>query len=252
MSFKEWLYSSYPNPHIDGQYGLLHIITMFLIVASVILATIFLKKKSEKTKRIFLLVITAVILFFEIARRIINFCKGADFTVNSVLHILLPRPGCAISCWLVILAVIVNKKFFYNFASIISIICAVIFFAYPGVGFNNEYILFENLYSIITHSLFFTVAICFITLKFTDFKYKGAWKELICLAVMIVYVWLESQILKIESDPFYCLPGNDIQEIVSLAYGAFITIYLIFVAIYFNIFYLIGDRKNIFKKRNKK
>ena len=252
MSFKEWLFSLYPNPHIDGQYGLLHIITMVFIAALVVVSTLLLKKKSEKTKRIFLCILAAIILTFEIARRVINFCKGSDFTVNSVLHILLPRPGCAISCWLVILAVIINKKFFYNFASIISIICAAIFFAYPGVGFNNEYILFENLYSIITHSLFFAVSICFITLNFTDFKYKDAWKELICLAVMIIYVWFESQILKIEADPFYCLPGNDIQEIVSLAYGAFITIYLIFVTLYFNLFYLIGDRKNVFKKRFKK
>ena len=76
---------------------------------------------------------------------------------------LLPRPGCAISVWLVMLAPIINKKGFYNFASIISILCAVIFFAYPGAGFLHKYILFEDLYSIITHSLFFIGSFLIVT-----------------------------------------------------------------------------------------
>lgn len=249
MKFIDWLYSTYPNPKIEGQFGLLHILTMIAIVAVVVVATILLKNKSEKAKRIFMFVLASILLFFEISRRVINLCKATEFTFNSVMHTLLPRPGCAISCWLVILAVFINKKFFYNFASIISIICAVIFFAYPGVGFNNELILFENLYSIVSHSVFFAGAILFITLKFTDFKYKEAWKELICLLVMIVYVVLEVVVLKIESDPFYCLPGSDIQEIVGFGYGLFLTIYCAFVAIYVNLYYLIGDRKAIFKKK---
>ena len=249
MNFIDWINSAYPNPHIDGQYGLLHIITMLLIAAVIITSTLLLKNKSEKNKRIFLIIIACIILFFEIARRVINFCKTTDYSFNNILRILLPRPGCAISCWLVIISVFVNKKFFYNFTSIIGLLCAVIFFAYPGVGFNNQFILFENLYSIVTHSLFLIASICLITLKFTDFKYKNIWKELVCLAVMLVYIFLEIYVLKIESDPFYFMPGNDIQEIVGFAYEIFLLIYLAFVAIYFNLFYLIGDRKNLFKKK---
>ena len=32
MSFLDWLYSRYPNPHIDGAWGLPHIITLVLVV----------------------------------------------------------------------------------------------------------------------------------------------------------------------------------------------------------------------------
>ena len=249
MSFKEWLFSLYPNPHIDGQYGLLHIITMVFIAALVVVSTLLLKKKSEKTKRIFLCILAAIILTFEIARRVINFCKGSDFTVNSVLHILLPRPGCAISCWLVIIATFINKKFFYNFASIIGIICGIIFFAYPGAGYNNKFILFENLYSIVTHTLFFTTSICFITYRFTDFKYKKMWKELICLSVLIIYIFMEIYVLKIEYDPFYFMPNNDVQEIIGFSYNLYLPLYIVFMFIYINIFYLIPCIKNRIKTK---
>jgi len=251
MRFIEWLYSSYPNPHVDGQWGALHIITLILCLAIVVTSTLLLRNKSSKARRIFLWVLAAVIIIFEVARRVINLCKTTDYSTNNILRILLPRPGCAISCWLVVIATIVNKKFMYNFASIIGIICAVIFFAYPGVGFNNEYILFENLYSIVTHSLFLVLCICFITLRFTDFRYKNCWKEGVCLLVMAVYVVLEMFVLKIESDPFYFMPGNDVQEIVGLGYGIFVTLYVAFLLLYFNVFYLINDRKLVFKKKSK-
>jgi len=251
MKFIEWLYSSYPNPHVDGQYGLGHILTMVCIAIFIVLTTIFLKKKSQNSKRIVLFVLATLIFIFEVARRVINLCKTTDYSLNNVLRILLPRPGCAISCWLVMASVIVNKRFLYCFTSIVAMLSGLIFFVYPGVGYNNQYILFENLYSIVTHALLFTSAICFITYGFADFKYKTIWKELICFAVMLVYVFLEIYVLKIESDPFYFMPGNDVQEIVGLSYGLFLPIYIIFVVIYFNIFYLIGDRKTVFKRKKK-
>ena len=213
MSFLEWLYSSYPNPHINGEWGLLHIMVLVLSIAFIICSSILLKNKSAKTKRIVIGIMAAIILLFEITRRVVNLIKTTDYSMNNTLRILLPRPGCAISCWLVMLATIINKKFFYNFASIIGILSGIVFFAYPGAGFNNEFILFENLYSIVTHSLFFIMSICFISYKFTDFKYKKSWKEGICFGILFIYVLLEIFVLKIESDPFYFMPNNDIQEI---------------------------------------
>ena len=248
MKFIDWLYSTYPNPKIEGEWGTLHIITLVAIIAMIVASSLLLKNKSDKTKRIVLWVMCGIIIFFEVARRVINLCKTTDYSVLNIFKILLPRPGCAISDWLVVIALIVNKKFFYNFASIVSILCGTIFFAYPGAGFNNEIILFENLYSIVAHAMFYIVAICFITYKFTDFKYKNCWKELICFAVLIVYTFLEIY-FKIESDPFYFVANNDIQDIVGMAYSLYLPMYLIFICVYVNLYYLIGDRKNIFKRR---
>ena len=78
------------------------------------------------------------------------------------------------------------------------------------------------------------------------------WKELICLAVVYLYAFLEIFVLKIEGDPLYFMPGGDIQEILGLTSGVlYILIYIVFVTIYANTFYLINDRKTVFKKRKK-
>lgn len=247
MSFKDWLFSSYENPSINGQWGWLHILTLVICIGIIVAISLLMRGKSTKTKKIVLYVIAGLILFFELARRIINFSKNTDWSANNICYILMPRPWCAISCWVLMASVILNKTFFYNFASTTSLICTLIFFAYPGVGFNNQYILFENLYSIVTHSLILIMSILLITLKFTKFEYKTIWKEAICFAVLLLYVFFEIYVLKIEADPMYFMPGNDVMDILSLSYGAFLPLYILFMFIYFNIFYLIDDRKSVKK-----
>ena len=253
MSFSDWIYSSYPNPGINGQWGLLHIIVLVLCIALIVAFALIFRKRSLRTRRIVIWVLVGLILFFEIARRVINLIKlngGGNF--GDYLYCLLPRPWCAIACWSLIIATIFNKKFLYNFASMTALLCALIFFAYPGVGFNNQYILFENLYSIATHSLLLVASITLITLKFTKFEYKTIWKEGICLAVILAYVFLEIYGLKIESDPMYFMPGNDVMEILGVNYPVYLVIYIVYIIIYFNIFYLIDDRKNVFQRRKNK
>ena len=112
MTLKQWLYSSYPNPYKDGHFGLLHILTLVFIAAFVVVSTMFLRKSDAKSKRRVLFVLAIILIFFEVARRVINLCKTPDMNSNQLLKTLLPRPGCAISVWLVFIAVIVNKKFF--------------------------------------------------------------------------------------------------------------------------------------------
>ena len=250
MKFIEWIYSTYPNPYKDGHYGLLHILSLVLIAVFVIASTIILRNRSNKTKRGVLFVLALILIDFELARRVINLCKTSNLDLNLVLKILLPRPGCAISCWLVVIAVLVNKKQVYNLASLVSVLCGAIFFVYPGAGYNNEYILFENLYSIVTHVVFFTTAICFITYGFVDFKYKNIWKDLIGLAIVVVYAFLEIYLLKIEPDPFYFMPNNDVQEIIGMGYNLYLPFYLAFVVVYVNLYYFIESIKAKKSKKN--
>ena len=210
-----------------------------------------MKKKDDKTKRTVLFVIAGILLFFEITRRIINMTNPVTFTKYNILWVLLPRPGCAISVWLIILSPFINKKWFYNFASMISILCSVIFFAYPGAGFLNEYILFENLYSIVTHSLFFVGAFLILTLNLASFNYKNVKNELISLGGLIVYCFLEMAVLTknangdpLEADPFYMMPNNEVQEIVGLDYPVFLILYILFIAAYLSAYYFF-NRKNV-------
>lgn len=257
MTFIQWIYSSYPNPSISGQWGMLHIGVLVLSIAITVALSILFRGKSsndskEKARKIVIWTLVGLIFTFELLRRIINLCKTTDYSLNNMLYILLPRPWCAISCWLLIASVFVRKKFFYNLASMSALLCAIIFFAYPSAGVNNQYILFENLYSISTHALLLITSICLITLRFTDFRYKTIWKELYGLAIIYAYGILEINVLDISTDPLYFMEGNEVQEILGLPYGMFIGVYIIFMIIYINVFYLINDRKNVFVRRKKK
>lgn len=248
MNFKEFILSNYNNPSIAGQWGPLHILTLLNAIAIILVLTFIFRKKSDKTRKIVLWVITGIIFAFEISRRIINFAKMTDFSLNNILYHLLPRPWCAISCWMLIFTPIVNKKWFYNLASFSSLACAIVFFAYPGAGFNNRYLEFENMYSIGTHTMILIASISLITLKFTDFKYEGFWKEMVGFACIFLYAFIEIYILKIADDPLYFMPGNDVQDILGLDYMMFLYVYMMFFIIYINLFYIINERKRIFKE----
>ena len=253
MDFVSWITSNYPNQEINGQWGWLHITTLIICIATIVaISLIFRRGKYPKARKIVLWTLVGILFIFELTRRIVNLCKTTDYSFRNILAILLPRPWCAISSWSVMISIFVNKKFFYNFTSITTLLCALVYFAYPGVGFNNQFILFENLYSIVTHSMLLIISILLITLKFTDFRYKGIWKEAICLAAVFIYSILEIFVLKIESDPLYYMPGGDIQEILGIGYGGYLVVYIAFILIFINVFYLINNRKIIFKRKIKR
>jgi len=261
MTFKEWFFGEngtinpgFNNPSVNMQWKLPHILVLLTCIATIIAIAFLFRKKSDKTRRIVLWVIAGLILLFEVTRRVKNIISMSitdSITLDSMLSTLLPRPWCAISCWAIIIAAIFNKKYLYNVASFTALLCAIIFFAYPSAGFNNTLMEFDNIYSIATHSLILIGSITLITLKFTDFKYKNFWKDLICLAVIFVYACIEIWILKISENPLYFLPmeGNEVQEILGLGSTLYIIVYWAFLALFINLFYLINDRKNVFKKR---
>ena len=260
MSFSQWLFGNIENPEINGRWGLLHILTLVLC-ASCIVAFHFIVKKSAnpvKARSRILCTLAGLIAFFEIMIRFVYFMKLYYFQHPSMngtgpLWILIPKPWCAVSCWLLIACVFVKKPFFYNFASLSALLCAVIFFAYPGVGFNNEIIIFENLYSIVTHALLLTMSISLIVLKVTDFRYKHMGKLALCFVLTFAYGLVQIFWLKTQEDPMYFMPNGDIQaDILHISYGLYLFLYILLIVVYVNAFHLIGDWasvKALFKKR---
>ena len=261
MSFKEWFFGANPainpgfsNPRIDGQWKLPHILVLLTCIATIVAIAFLFRRKSEKARKIVMWVMVGIILLFEITRRVKNLIAisiSGGATLNDILYILLPRPWCAISCWGLIIAAIFRKKYLFNIASIMALLCAIIFFAYPSAGFNNTLMEFENIYSITTHAMLLVTSISLITLRFTDFKYKSMWKDLICLAVIFVYACLEIWVLRISSDPLYFMPiaGNEVMEILGVGGALYVIIYTLSLIVFINIFYLINDYKTVFRKR---
>lgn len=250
MTFKTWIFSDYTNnPSVNGAWGAEHItVLVFCILLCIELA--FLRKASPKIRRGVSITLASIILLFEISRRIINLIKmqNMNFDTDAALwdhlvYIMIPRPWCAISCWLTVASVIVNKKFLYNVASMCSLLCAIIFFSYPEAGFTNEIYLFENVYSISTHALLLISSVTAITLGFCDFRYyrgslkKSALWELIAILSIYLYALLEIA-LGIEGDPLYFMPESGVAKVLGMEYGLFLPFYIIFVILYFNLFYL--------------
>ena len=145
-----------------------------------------------------------------------------------------------------------KKPFFYNFASLSALLCSVVFFVYPGVGFNNEHLLFMNWYSILTHALLLTTSITLITLGFTSFKYREIWKVAVCFALVFAYAFLEIFVLKVEEDPMYFMPDGDIQaDILRISYGLYLFAYIAVIVIYINTAYMLDDKaavRNFFRR----
>lgn len=241
ISFRDWIFSKYPpDSKINGAWGALHILTLIAVISSIVALTLIFRNKSCKAKRTVMFVIAGTLLFFELSRRTIGFASGNELNFTGVLYLLLPRPWCAISVWLFISSTLIKKIFLRNFTSISSVLCAVIFFSYPSVGFNDKYILFENLYSICTHSLLLIGAVLLITLKFTDFDIKsGVWKEGITFAAVIIYALIEIFVLKIENDPLFFMPENEVQVIVGLNYPVYLVLYIVFLTVFFSSFYAV-------------
>lgn len=243
MSFKDWLFTNYPGASKVQPWGILHIVTLILCISAIVAIAFLFKNKNKKTKKIVLWVLVGIILFFEIARRVVNLVKTTDYSFTNIMGTLLPRPWCAISCWSLIIAAIFRKRFLFNFASISALLCAIIFFAYPGVGFKSPYLLFDDLYSIFTHAFLLVTSISLMTLGFTEFRYKKFWKVALCFVVIFAYAFLEIYVLKIEADPLYFMPGNDVMDILGVGHLLYVVIYSVFMLLFVNLFFIINEAK---------
>lgn len=253
MSFTEWFFGGIDNPRVENQWGPLHIATLVVCVG-LILAFYFIVKRSKAPQKVrtgIVCTLAGAIAFFEVMSRFMYFMKlyyfhQPEMNGTGFLWILLPKPWCAVSCWLLIACVFVKKPFFYNFASLSALLCSFIFFCYPGPGYNNVHLLFDNWYSILTHALLLVMSITLITLKFTDFRYREIWKLGIGFLLTFVYGLLQIYVLKTQTDPMYFMPHGDIQEgILGISYGLYLFLYITLLLIYVNAFYLIQDRENV-------
>ena len=256
MTFTQWLFGGIDNPFKAGQWGPLHIGTLLTCAALIIGFTFLVKhsKDQEKTKKIIVFSLAGAIAFFEIMIRFVYCMKLYYFhqpVMNGItlLWIILPKPWCAIACWSLMASVFVKKGWFYEFASLSALLCSVVFFVYPGVGYNNEHLLFENWYSILTHALLLTTSITLMTLRYTRFSYREFWKVAVCFALTFVYGLLEIFVLKIQTDPMYFMPDGDIQaDILRMSYGLYLFLYILVFLVFINVPYLLTARKQTEKK----
>ena len=250
MTFYDWIYSIYPeNSVINGRWGTLHICVVLICIVTIFLIAL-LRKKDETVRTRAIQLLALAIFVLEITRRVINLSRGNTTDLIGYLYLLLPRPWCAISCWMTMVTALTRKKVLYNFSAMNNLLCALVFFAYPSVGFNHNVILFENFYSITTHSLLLISSVSMMTLGLTDFRLKI--RELVTVAALLCGVFGYATaliLLKIEKDPLYFMHGNDVQAFLGTDYATFLVIYVGFLLFYFSVFYLVQNWRQLFRKK---
>ena len=96
-----------------------------------------------------------------------------------------------------------------------------------------------------------------VTLKLAKFNYKNVKWEAVSFGSLIIYSLLEMFVLKknangdpLELDPFYALPGNEVQEVIGINnYVLYFILYVLFISLYLSAFYFFGRERK--RKKSK-
>lgn len=252
MSFKDW-WTNENNPALPkNQYmwSSRHIIMLCVAIGAAILLSILFFKKSEKAKWILLRIFASILLFFEIASRIVNLIIAESYTFQSVFQIIMPLHICSVAVWVLIIGVFAKNKFLLNFACIVGLLATVAFLLFPAVGINRTYISFTCLYSITSHVTGFVVAILLMTLRIVNFAFKKIWQVLLCFIVMFGWGVLVDWVIIPGADYMY-LRNDPLELNLSFSYHI---IYVLIILFYISLFYLIpfAVRKIKQSRENKK
>ncbi len=98
MTFKDW-WTDENNPSLPKSeylYNARHIAVLIIVILSCIVFTLIFRKKSERAKNILFNVFGGIFLFFEILTRIVSLIILDNYTVESVLKIILPMHICSV------------------------------------------------------------------------------------------------------------------------------------------------------------
>lgn len=237
MSFKDW-WTNENNPSLPKSsymWGYRHIIMLCVAVVAAIILSILFFKRSQKAKDILLKILASVLLFFEIASRIVNLIIANSYTFKSVFQIIMPLHICSVAVWVLIIGVFAKNRFLLNFACIVGLLATVAFLLFPAVGINKTYISFTCLYSITSHVTGFVVAILLMTLKFVKFEFKKIWQVLLCFAAMFLWGVLVDWVIIPGADYMY-LRNDPLELNLNFPYHI---IYVVIILAYISLFYLI-------------
>lgn len=238
MTFSDfWTDKNNPSlPKAEYLYGTRHIVVLILTLVAIIALTWIFYKRSEKTKQTLFYVFASILLFFEIASRVVNLIIEESYTLESVVKILLPMHMCSVMVWVFIIAIFTKNQCLLNFGVIGGGLATLAFLLYPAVGLNKTYMSFTCIYSTFSHMLGFITVILLMTLKRVRFEFKKIWQPFLCFGVMFGYGALLNWVIFPGSDYMYL--RNDPLEL-NLPFPYHI-LYLVIIAVYISLFYIVN------------
>lgn len=240
MTFIEWL-SNENNPTLDKSeylYGSRHIVLLVLTALLCVGVYFLFRKRSEKTKNVFLYFCGTILLLFEIASRVINLWFADTYTIASVAKIILPMHMCSVMVWIFIIGIFFRNKMLLRYSAIMGLLSTLAFLVYPAVGINQKYMAFTNVYSTFSHMLGFVLCVSLMTLRLVEFRFKRIWEPYLCAIIMFAYGGLLNWIIFPGSDYMYMRHdplGLDLRYPYQYLYGGILIVY-IFLFYFINLF----------------
>ncbi|MBQ8443837.1 MAG: YwaF family protein [Clostridia bacterium] len=238
MSFVDfWTNENNPSlPKSEYLYGTRHIIVLALTVVACIAFTWIFYKRSQRAKDILFKVFASILLFFEIASRIVNLIIADEYTLESIAKIILPMHMCSVMVWVFIIAIFTKKRFLLEYGVIGGGIATLAFLLYPAVGLNKVYMSFTCIYSVFSHMLGFVTVVCLMTLRQVKFEWKRIWQPLVCFVVMFLWGVLLDWVIFPGSDYMY-LRNDPLELGLSFPYQI---VYALILVAYAAMFYLVN------------
>lgn len=189
MTFKDF-WTNDNNPMLKEESSVLatrQLICWIVVIIAAVLLTIMLSKKSQKARQIVMYIFAGILLFFEIASRVVDLFITPNLTLEKVVKILLPLEICSVVVWAFIIAIFIKKQFMYEFCAIAGLFATTLFLLFPAVGINRTYMTFTCIYSTVSHMIGFICAILMMTFGYCKFEFKKIWHVYLCFAVMFLW-----------------------------------------------------------------
>ena len=238
MSFSEfWTNENNPSlPKSEYLYGTRHLIVLLITVLAIVVFTLLFIKRSDRSKRILFKVFASILLFFEIASRVVNLIITTDYSIENIAKILLPMHMCSVMVWVFIIAIFSNKRSLLEYGVIGGGIATLAFLLYPAVGLNKVYMSFTCIYSTFSHMLGFVTVVLLMTLKQVKFEWKRIWIPFLCFAIMFGYGALLNWVIFPGSDYMY-LRNDPLELGLPIPYHI---VYALILSVYTSMFYLVN------------
>lgn len=190
--FYKWFTASgveYLNPS-TYLYKTMHIAIIVTVLALTILVFFLFRKRSEQAKRNFLIGVSFLMITCEIFTRLSKLLFHAEqgmLTIEQILKDVLPIHFCSVMIWVLIFAVLFDKRSVLSFGAVCGLIGCAVYLAYPVEGLDHSFFNIRMLNSPLTHGLGFIVCANLFLWGFINVELKDIWKTYILLSCLVAY-----------------------------------------------------------------
>ena len=234
-------------------YKPMHIAIILSVLALTLIVFFAFRKKSEQSQRNFLIGIAVLMITCEIFTRISKLLFHADLgvlTLEQVIKDILPIHFCSVMIWVLIFAVLFDKRSLLSFGAVCGLIGCAVYLAYPIEGLDHSFFNIRMLNSPLTHGLGFVVCMNLFLWGFVRLDIKDIWKTYILLSCMVIYGGIMNILLPGENYMFIVTNPTPINTGKIPYQIPFVLVAILIVALIYLTPYWIGKLRN--KRRNKK